>query len=137
MPRPVKFGVTLPQIKRTWPEARAAAIEFESLGYDSLWVCDHLYGVPAPTIPILEAWSELAAVAAITERCQLGSLVTPPLFRTTTYAPSAPKGPGGEDSTKEPSVRMLGRRKTCTLPDSRGNATCTDGWSEPGSSRVE
>jgi alkanesulfonate monooxygenase SsuD/methylene tetrahydromethanopterin reductase-like flavin-dependent oxidoreductase (luciferase family) len=81
MSHPVKFGVTLPQIKRTWAEARAAAVEFESLGYDSLWVCDHLYGVPAPTIPILEAWSELAAVAAVTERCQLGSLVTPPLFR--------------------------------------------------------
>src|SRR3712207_453572 len=71
MQRPVKFGVTLPQIKRTWAEAKAAAQEFEALGYDSLWVCDHLYGVPAPDIPILEAWSELAAVAAITERVQL------------------------------------------------------------------
>lgn len=81
MGRPVRFGVTLPQIKRTWPEARAAALEFDRLGYDSLWVCDHVYGVPMPGLPILEAWSELAAVAAVTERARLGTLVTPPFFR--------------------------------------------------------
>jgi F420-dependent oxidoreductase-like protein len=77
----MRFGVTLPQIKRTWQEARDAAVEFDRLGYDSVWVCDHLYGVPMPTLPILEAWSELAAVAAITERVGLGTLVTPPFFR--------------------------------------------------------
>jgi probable F420-dependent oxidoreductase len=71
------FGVTIPQIKRTWDEAKSAAIEFEAMGYDSLWVCDHLYGPQSPTIPILEAWSELAAVAAITSKVELGTLVTP------------------------------------------------------------
>src|SRR3989442_3292482 len=81
MARPVRFGVTLPQIKRTWAEARAAALEFDRLGFDSVWVCDHLYGVPLPNLPIFEAWSELAAVAAITERVVLGTLVTPPFFR--------------------------------------------------------
>jgi len=81
MTRPIHFGVTLPQIKRTWQEARAAALEFDRLGFDSVWVCDHLYGVPMPNLPIFEAWSELAAVAAITERVQLGTLVTPPFFR--------------------------------------------------------
>lgn len=78
---PVQFGVTLPQIKRTWDEARAAALEFDSLGFDSVWVCDHLLGVPLPQLPIFEAWTELAAVAAITERVELGTLVTPPFFR--------------------------------------------------------
>jgi probable F420-dependent oxidoreductase len=81
MKQPVRFGVTLPQIKRSWEEARAAAIEFDSLGFDSVWVCDHLYGVPHPALPIFEAWSELAAVAAITKRVELGTLVTPPFFR--------------------------------------------------------
>src|SRR5438552_15911562 len=81
MTRPIRFGVTLPQIKRTWAEARAAAVEFDRLGFDSVWVCDHLYGVPLPNLPIFEAWSELAAVAAITERVELGTLVTPPFFR--------------------------------------------------------
>jgi alkanesulfonate monooxygenase SsuD/methylene tetrahydromethanopterin reductase-like flavin-dependent oxidoreductase (luciferase family) len=81
MSRDSRFGVTLPQIKRSWPEARDAALEFDALGYDAVWVCDHVYGVPAPQLPIFEAWTELAAVAALTERVELGTLVTPPFFR--------------------------------------------------------
>ena len=81
MAKKVRFGVTLPQIKRSWQEARDTAVELDALGYDSLWVCDHVYGVPAPNLPIFEAWSELAAVAAITKQAKLGTLVTPPFFR--------------------------------------------------------
>jgi len=81
MTRPVRFGVTLPQIKRTWAEASATAQELDALGYDSLWVCDHLYGVPMPSLPILEGWTQLSAVAAITKQAKLGTLVTPPFFR--------------------------------------------------------
>lgn len=81
MAQPTRFGVTLPQIKRSWPEARDAARTFDELGFDAVFVCDHLYGVPLPALPIFEAWTELAAVAAITERVELGTLVTPPFFR--------------------------------------------------------
>jgi F420-dependent oxidoreductase-like protein len=77
----MRFGVTLPQIKRSWEEARAAAESFDRLGFDSVWVCDHLYGVPLPTLPVLEAWTQLAAVAAVTQHVGLGTLVTPPFFR--------------------------------------------------------
>ncbi|MFI5394840.1 MAG: TIGR03560 family F420-dependent LLM class oxidoreductase [Candidatus Binatia bacterium] len=77
----IHFGVSLPQIKRSWEETRAAALEFESLGYDSLWVVDHLYGIPAPQLPIFEAWTTLSAVGAVTSRIRLGTLVSPVGFR--------------------------------------------------------
>jgi alkanesulfonate monooxygenase SsuD/methylene tetrahydromethanopterin reductase-like flavin-dependent oxidoreductase (luciferase family) len=77
----VHFGATLPQIKRSWQETRAAALDFEALGFQSLWLNDHLYGIPLPSIPILEAWTTLSAVGAVTTKPELGLLVSPPGFR--------------------------------------------------------
>jgi F420-dependent oxidoreductase-like protein len=77
----IHFGVTLPQIKRSWEETRTAAQEFEALGFDSVWLNDHLYGIPGPQIPIFEAWTTLSAVGAVTSRVQLGTLVSPIGFR--------------------------------------------------------
>jgi F420-dependent oxidoreductase-like protein len=77
----VEFGVTLPQIKRAWTETKAAAEEIERLGFHSVWFNDHLYGIPMPPIPILEAWTALSAVGAVTSRVELGTLVTPVGFR--------------------------------------------------------
>jgi alkanesulfonate monooxygenase SsuD/methylene tetrahydromethanopterin reductase-like flavin-dependent oxidoreductase (luciferase family) len=71
------FGVTIPQIKRPWTAAAEAARSFEAMGFDSLWVCDHLYGPQSPQLPILEAWSMISGLAAITTRVELGTLVTP------------------------------------------------------------
>ena len=71
------FGVTIPQIKRPWVAAAEAARTFEAMGFDSLWVCDHLYGPQSPQLPILEAWSMISGLAAITTRVELGTLVTP------------------------------------------------------------
>ncbi|MBN9492968.1 LLM class flavin-dependent oxidoreductase [bacterium] len=81
----VHFGVTVPQIKRTWDESVTTSREFEAMGYDSLWVCDHLYGPQSPQIPILEAWSLLAGLAAATEKVELGTLVTPAGMRNAAH----------------------------------------------------
>ena len=71
------FGVTIPQIKRPWSAAAESARGFEAMDFDSLWVCDHLYGPQSPQLPILECWSMVSALAAITERVEIGTLVTP------------------------------------------------------------
>ncbi len=77
----IHFGITLPQIKRSWQETRAAAETFDLLGFDSVWLNDHLLGVPMPSLPILEAWTTLSAVAAVTKRVRVGTLVSPVGFR--------------------------------------------------------
>jgi F420-dependent oxidoreductase-like protein len=77
----VYFGVTLPQIKRPWDDTRSVALELDELGFHSVWFNDHLYGVPMPQLPILEAWTALTAVGALTKRVELGTLVTPVGFR--------------------------------------------------------
>jgi len=77
----VEFGVMLPQIKRSWEETKAAAVEMDRLGYHSVWLNDHLYGIPMPSIPIFEAWTALSAVGAVTSKVELGTLVSPIGFR--------------------------------------------------------
>jgi len=77
----VEFGVMLPQIKRSWDVTKAAAVEMDRLGYHSVWFNDHLYGIPMPPIPIMEAWTALSAVGAVTSKVELGTLVSPIGFR--------------------------------------------------------
>ena len=84
--RPLKVGVQLPEIEREvrWPEMADMARAAEATGLDSLWVGDHLlYRLPgAGARGPWEAWSTLAAMAAITTRIELGPLVAATSFHS-------------------------------------------------------
>ena len=83
--RPLAVGVQLPEIERPvrWPELRELALAIEDLGFDSIWVGDHLlYETPDGPLGPWEAWSLLAALAASTTRVQLGPLVAATSFHS-------------------------------------------------------
>ena len=75
----LKFGVFLPFYgfqtktpKDHYLQLQAVTLECEKLGYDSVWLDDHLmYGES----PILECWTALTALAAVTSRIRLGTMV--------------------------------------------------------------
>lgn len=80
MPRPLKIGVQLPEVEYvyTWPQVVEMAQTAEAIGLDSIWVGDHLmyrYGTGAPPRGPYEAFTTLAALAAVTNRVELGPLV--------------------------------------------------------------
>jgi len=84
MPRPLKIGVQLPEVEYVarWSELAEMTRRAEEIGLDSIWLGDHLLyrddGLP-PRGP-WEAWSTLAALAAITERVEIGPLVASTSF---------------------------------------------------------
>jgi alkanesulfonate monooxygenase SsuD/methylene tetrahydromethanopterin reductase-like flavin-dependent oxidoreductase (luciferase family) len=89
--RPLKVGFHLPHVEdwmggRTarWTDVLAIAKRAEEVGFDSLWVADHLlYEFPQGESAhgLWEAWTLLAAVAASTERIELGPVVACTGFR--------------------------------------------------------
>ena len=77
--RPLKVGIQLPEVEREvrWAELLDMTRAIEALGFDSVWVGEHLlYRWPdrAARGP-WETWTVLAAIAASTSRIELGPLV--------------------------------------------------------------
>jgi probable F420-dependent oxidoreductase len=65
-----------------WPAIRDRARQAEDGGADSVWVYDHLVlRLEGQTSGSHEAWTLLAAVAAATERVELGTIVLATSFR--------------------------------------------------------
>lgn len=74
----MRLGVQLPEVERDvrWPEYRAMARAAEDVGFDSIWVGDHLlYRDGRHERGPWDAWTLLSALAAATDRMRLGPLV--------------------------------------------------------------
>jgi probable F420-dependent oxidoreductase len=86
----VKIGVDLPAADETgyltlpsWDDVRTYALEAEAAGLDSVWMFDHFFTRRDDgTIQnMYESWTILSAVASVTDRILLGSLVMCAGFR--------------------------------------------------------
>ena len=92
MSHPLRFGAFAPQgwkLEYTgwgagdaWARTVEIAKVAERVGYDHLWVYDHVETVPRrETTHVFEAFTTLAALAQHTERIRLGQLVTCSSYR--------------------------------------------------------
>jgi F420-dependent oxidoreductase-like protein len=64
--------------------AKKRALRAQEYGFDSFWVMDHFFQIPFVgdlNEPVLECWSALSALAAVTDKIRLGPMVTGNIYR--------------------------------------------------------
>jgi alkanesulfonate monooxygenase SsuD/methylene tetrahydromethanopterin reductase-like flavin-dependent oxidoreductase (luciferase family) len=80
----VRVGVQLPEVEREvrWPEIVAMAQAADETGFDSIWLGEHLLyrGGGRPDRGPWDTWTQLAALAALTHRVDVGPLVASTAF---------------------------------------------------------
>jgi probable F420-dependent oxidoreductase len=92
----MRIGLALPHYEGSfpggaplsWRNLADAAVRAERLGFDSVWVSDHFFldlsrygGEPGSLEGSVEPFTALAAIAAVTERVRMGTLVACAPFR--------------------------------------------------------
>ncbi len=80
MARRFRFGICTGQ-NMTWVKTVQRWQDIEQMGFESVWLCDHLVQPSRPGGPYMEAWTLLAGLAARTSTIRLGVLVTSNTFR--------------------------------------------------------
>lgn len=81
---PLRFGIVLGQ-RAPWPELADRAREVEALGFDTLYVVDHFYGLRDVADPTHEAYTILAGFALVTARVRLGVMVCGNTYRNPAF----------------------------------------------------
>jgi alkanesulfonate monooxygenase SsuD/methylene tetrahydromethanopterin reductase-like flavin-dependent oxidoreductase (luciferase family) len=77
----IKFGIYLPQVSFSYADIIDRALVTEELGFDSLWLYDHLYSPGLPDLPSFEGWTLASYILAQTTRLRVGHLVLCNNFR--------------------------------------------------------
>jgi len=86
-PMSLRFGLQVPSF--TWAGdlrdgLAALAVDAEEAGFSSLWVMDHMLQIPQvgrEWDPMLDSYTTLGFLAAVTKTCRLGALVTGVTYR--------------------------------------------------------